>query len=151
REIFIISTLIITVFFIGFFLRLVDPLSSVPDNEKAYYQDENGIPYMYEIDSYYNYRLTQNLVDHGYIGDTIVNGRQWDTHSYYPPGVPMDYPPLLPYLSAFFYYIVNIFGDVPLIVTCFWLPILIGPLAGVVTYLFLRRFTNEYGAITAGI
>lgn len=144
--------IVLIIFFVGFFLRIeTTDLSSVPVDDKSYYQDVNGLPYMYELDSYYNYRLTENLLDHGYIGDTKINGREWDTHSYYPPGVPMDYPPLIAYLGAFFYKLVNIFGSVPLMVTSFWLPALIGPLAGVVTYLFLRRFTNEYGAATAGI
>ena len=144
--------IILIIFSIGFFLRIeTTNLSSVPFNEKTYYEDDNGLPYMYELDSYYNYRLTENLLNHGYIGDTKINGREWDVHSYYPPGVPMDYPPLIAYLGVFFYKFINIFGSVPLIVTCFWLPAIIGPLAGVVSYLFLRRFTNEYGAATAGI
>lgn len=144
--------LIVIIFSIGFVLRVeTTSLPGVSTVDKAYYEDDNGLPYMYELDSYYNYRLTNNLLEHGYIGDTLVNGRQWDTYSYYPPGVPLDYPPLIAYLGVLFYKVVNIFGTVPLIVTCFWLPALIGPLAGVVAYLFLRRFTNEYGALTAGI
>ncbi|KAF5030159.1 Oligosaccharyl transferase STT3 subunit [anaerobic digester metagenome] len=41
--------------------------------------------------------------------------------------------------------------NVPLIVTCFWLPAFIGPISGVIAYLFVRRFTNEYGGLAAGI
>jgi dolichyl-phosphooligosaccharide-protein glycotransferase len=37
------------------------------------------------------------------------------------------------------------------LVVSFWTPIFIAPLAGIVAYLFLRRFTNNYGAATAGI
>ena len=36
--------------------------------DRAYFTDENGLPYMYEPDSYYNYRLTANILDHGHPG-----------------------------------------------------------------------------------
>ncbi len=152
KGILTILGLILIIFSVGFVLRVESThLSGIPDDEKAFYQDQNGLPYMYELDSYYNYRLTRNYLDHGYLGDTVINGKEWDVHSYYPPGVPMDYPPLIIYLGALFYKIVNVFGNVPLLVTCFWLPAFIGPLSGVVAYLFVRRFTNNYGAAAAGI
>jgi dolichyl-diphosphooligosaccharide--protein glycosyltransferase len=53
--------IILIIFSIGFFLRVESVnLSGIPDNEKSFYQDQNGLPYMYELDSYYNYRLTEN-------------------------------------------------------------------------------------------
>lgn len=145
-------SIILLIFLVGFFLR-VDSiyLQGISDDQKAFYEDQNGLPYMYELDSYYNYRLTENYLDHGYLGDTVINGTEWDLHSYYPPGVPLDYPPLIVYLTTFIYKLVNIFSQIPLSTVCFWIPAFIGPLAGVVAYLFVRRFTNEYGAIAAGI
>ncbi|HHY00481.1 MAG TPA: peptide transporter, partial [Methanothermobacter sp.] len=38
-----------------------------------------------------------------------------------------------------------------LLLVCFWLPAFIGPLAGIIAYFFLSRFTNQYGAMAAGI
>ena len=145
-------SIILLIFLVGFFIR-VDSihLQEIPDDQKAFYEDQNGIPYMYELDSYYNYRLTKNYLDHGYLGDTIINGTEWDLHSYYPPGVPLDYPPLIVYLTTFIYKLVNIFSQIPLSTVCFWIPAFIGPLAGVIAYLFVRRFTNKYGATAAGI
>ena len=152
KELAITFAIIFIIFSVGFVLRVESThLTGIPADEKAYYEDQNGLPYTYEFDSYYNYRLTKNYIDHGYIGDTLVNGKNWDLHSTYPPGTPIDYPPLIVYISAIFYEFVNFFVKVPLIITCFWLPAFIGPLSGVVTYLFLRRFTNEYGALAAGI
>jgi dolichyl-phosphooligosaccharide-protein glycotransferase len=152
KEIAMRLAIIVIIFSVGFVLRIESThLSGIPDDEKAFYQDQNGLPYMYELDSYYNYRLTRNYIEHGYLGDIVINGTEWDTHSYYPPGVPMDYPPLIVYLGVLFYKIANLFGNVPLLVTCFWLPAFVGPLSGVVAYLFVRRFTNDYGAAAAGI
>ena len=77
--------IILLIFSVGLFLRLdAVNLDGYSDAEKSFYQDENGLPYMIELDSYYNYRLTKNLLEHGYMGDAIINGVQWDLHSYYP-------------------------------------------------------------------
>ena len=152
KEIILKLSIILLIFFVGFFLRIDSIyLEGIPADQKAFYQDQNGIPYMYELDSYYNYRLTENYLDHGYLGDTIINGTEWDLHSYYPPGVPLDYPPLIVYLTAFIYKLANIISQIPLLTVCFWIPAFIGPLAGIVAYMLVRRFTNEYGAIAAGI
>ena len=153
KQIGITFAIVIAIFLIGFFIRLdYVRLPGVPNSNKAFYEDQNGLPYMYEFgDSYYHYRLTKNFLEHGYLGDTLINGRQWDLHSYYPPGVPMDYPPLIVYIAAFFYKFINLFAWVPLLTVCFWIPVFIGPLAGIVAYFFTKRFTNQYGAIAAGI
>lgn len=152
KELLIIFFSLFIIFALGFTLRVESVhLTGIPSNEKAYYQDQNDLPYMYDMDSYYNYRLTKNYLNHGYLGDTKVNGTEWDFHSYAPSGVPMDYPPFLVYLTAFIYKFINLFTAVPLLSVCFWLPAFFAPLAGVVAYLFTRRFTNNYGAFAAGI
>lgn len=143
---------ILLIFFIGFAFRLESAyVTGTPVDEKSFVLDENNLPYMYELDSYYNYRLTNNYLDHGYLGDVIIDGREWDMHSYAPSGVPLDYPPLLIYLTAFIYKLINLFASIPLLVVCFWLSAFIAPLAGVVAYLLTRRLTNEKGAVVAGI
>lgn len=150
KELLIQLGIVSLIFLAGFLVRIESVHPNAISPEEQFYQDQNGLPYMYESDSYYNYRLTKNYLDHGYLGDEIINGREWDTHSYYPPGVPLDYPPLIVYLTAFVYYLVNLFSQIPLLVVCFWLPAFIAPLAGVVAYLMLRRYTNDYGAAAAG-
>lgn len=152
KQILVTLTIILTIFMVGFVLRAESTnIPGIPSDEKAYYEDQYGLPYMYELDSYYNYRLTKNYLDHGYMGDIKVNDTEWDFHSYAPSGVPMDYPPLIVYLTAFIYKFVNLFTSVPILVVCFWLPAFIGPLAGIVAYFFVRRYTNNYGAAFAGI
>ena len=78
KQLGITFAIVLAIFLIGFFVRLdYIRLSSVPDSDKEYYEDQNGLPYMYEFgDSYYHYRLTKNFLDHGYLGDTLVNGRE---------------------------------------------------------------------------
>lgn len=151
KETLITLTAILIIFIVGFTLRAETiHIPGIPDTEKAVYEDQNGLPYMYELDSYYNYRLTENYLNHGYLGDTIINGEEWDLHSYYPPGVPMNYPHLIVYLTAFVYTLVNLFAKTPLIVVCFWIPLFIGPLCGIPAYFLVSRLTNNYGGLAAG-
>ena len=108
---------VILIFAIGAFLRLGSAyVTGTPVEEKSFVLDENNLPYMYELDSYYNYRLTNNYLKHGYLGDVIIDGREWDMHSYAPSGVPLDYPPLIVYLTTFIYKFINLFTGVPLLV-----------------------------------
>ncbi|MBX7077398.1 MAG: dolichyl-diphosphooligosaccharide--protein glycosyltransferase subunit STT3, partial [Methanobacteriaceae archaeon] len=62
-------------------------ISIIPNDMKATYTDSDGLPYFSEMDSYYNLRLTQNLLDHGYYGDTQVNGTGVDMHRSSPDGL----------------------------------------------------------------
>ena len=153
RKLAITFAIIFIIFSVGFVLRVESThLTGIPADEKAYYEDQNGLPYAYEFDSYYNYRMTGDYIDHGYLGDTRVNGKSLDLHvaGGLQEGA-VTYPPLIVYLTVLLYKFVNLFVNVPLIVACFWVPAIIGPLAGIVAYLFVRRFTNEYGAVAAGI
>jgi len=126
-------------------------ISGVPDQMKSYFQEDNGLPYFSEMDSYYNYRMTQNFLDHGHLGDTKINGTNWDLHSFFPPGRSAEYPPLIVYLTAFFYKVVNLFGQIPLLVVSFWTSTIVASLCVIPAYFFIRSITNDYGGITAGI
>jgi dolichyl-diphosphooligosaccharide--protein glycosyltransferase len=152
KKLIVNIAIVLLIFSIGFSMRVgTITLNSIPEYQKPFYQDQSDLPYMYELDSYYNYRLAENYLYHGYLGDTIIKGVEWDLHSYYPPGVPLDYPPLIVYLTVFIYKFINLFADLPLFVICFWLSAFIAPLAGIMAYFFVSRLTNKYGAVAAGI
>lgn len=144
-----ILILAIIIFLSGFMLRIGNYDFSSP--YKGLYYDDSGLQYFQESDSYYNYRLTRNLLNHGHLGDKIINGKPWDLHSYYPPGVPVDYPPLLPYITIGFYYILDFISSMSLREVCLWLPTILGPLAGVIGFLFSRRINGEFGGFITGM
>lgn len=152
KDNFIPIFIIFIIFFTGFFLRLesVD-MPGLNETEKNNYMDSNGLPYMYELDSYYNLRLTQNFIKNGHMGDTIKNNKSWDSYSYFPPGRPAEYPPLIVWLAAFSFFVVNLFVSMPLKDVSFWIPLIIGPLAGIVGYIFVRRYAGEYAGFVTGI
>ncbi len=144
--------IIILLFILAFSIRAdAVNINGVPQDYKTLFEDQNGLPYFSEMDSYYNYRMTQNYLDHGYLGDTIINGTQWDLHSYYPSGRSAEYSPLIIYITAFVYKLVNSFVNVPLNAVAIWLAPFIASLAVIPAYLFVRRITNDYGGITAGL
>ncbi|WP_414468293.1 STT3 domain-containing protein [Methanobacterium sp. ACI-7] len=144
--------IILLLFSIVFLLRAdAVNLSSIPDDYKSFYQDQNGLPYFSEMDSYYNLRLTQNYLENGYLGDTIINGTPWDQLSYYPEGRSAQYPPLIVYITAFVYKFLNLFTTIPLTAVAYWMAPFIASLCVIPAYLFISRLTNDYGGIAAAL
>ncbi len=68
-----------------------------------------------------------------------------------PPGQSAEYPPLIVYFTAFTYKFVNLFTHVPLNAVAIWIAPFIASLAVIPAYLLVRRITNDYGGITAGL
>ncbi|MBO6104596.1 MAG: peptide transporter [Methanobrevibacter sp.] len=125
-------------------------IGAVPNEIKANYMDADGLPYFSEMDSYFNLRMTQDYMDHGYFGDTLVNGSGWDMHSYYPSGRDVgSYQPMIAYVTSFLYGIVNMFQEMSLKEVAFWTGAFISSFAVIPVYIFTRRITNDYGAIAA--
>ena len=144
--------IIILLFSLVFLLRMQAAyLPNVSGELKPYLQDQNELTYFSEMDSYYNYRMTQDYLNHGYLEDIVINGSSWDLHSYYPLGRPAVYPPLIVYITAFTYKLVNSFTNIPLNEVAIWLAPFIASLAVIPAYLFVRRLTNDYGGIAAGL
>jgi len=144
--------IIVLLFILAFSLRAdAVNISGVPQNYTSLFEDSNGLPYFSEMDSYYNYRMTHDIIDHGYVGDTIINGTNWDLHSAYPSGRSATSNTLLMYITAFTYKLVNSFANVPLNEVCIWIAPFIASLAVIPAYLFVRKLSNDYGGIVAGI
>ena len=130
--------IIILLFLVAFTVRVeAVNIGGVSDDMKSFYQDSSGLPYFSEMDSYYNIRLTSDLLDHGYLGDKF-NGSQWDLHSSYPPGKSANYPPLIAYLAAIGFIIANLFAKVPLAYVCVWLGGFIASLAVMPAYVLVK-------------
>ncbi len=149
KSVVIIAILFVLVF--GLRAQAAD-IGGVPNELKANYMDANGLPYFSEMDSYFNLRMTQDYMDHGYFGDTLVNGSGWDMHSYYPSGRDVgSYQPMIAYVTSFIHGIVNMFQDMSLTEVAFWTGAFISSLAVIPVYIFTRRITNDYGAIAAAL
>ena len=121
-------------------------LGGIPADYKAEYVDSSGLPYFSEMDSYYNLRLTEDYVDHGYVGDEKINNTEWDMHRYAPTGEAVSYEMGIVYVTSFLH---NLFGNQTVKETAFWTGAIISALAVVPAFIFSRRLTNDYGAIVA--
>lgn len=122
------------------------------ESVKELYRDESGLPYFTEIDSYYNYRLTENYLKTGHLGDTQINGTDWDSLSTSPNGREADYQPVIVVLTATVYNFLNMFSSVSLMQVAYWIGSFVGTLALIPAYFIVRRATkNEWGAIVAGV
>ena len=126
-------------------------LNILPNEIKGDYVDSSGLPYFSEMDSYYNLRLTENYVDHGYVGDIKYdNGTQMDMHRYAPDGNVINYELGIVYVTSFIHDIVNqFFGHHGIREVAFWTGAFIASLAVIPAFIFARRLTNDWGAIAA--
>lgn len=132
--------LMLVIFSAGFALR-----AGAVATVQGIYSETYSQPYMYDMDSYYNLRLASNLLEHGTLSED-----GWDRYSYYPPGVPLDYPPLLAYLTILVYMILSpLTGLTDL---AFWLPAFIAPLAGVLVFALARSLDcDDLSSAAAGL
>ena len=130
-----------------------DDLNVFDEQGKALYTDSSGLPYFSEMDSYYNYRLTNDYIDHGYVGDEIVNGSEWDMHRYSPDGNKINYELGIVYVTSWLHDTVNNFfgGNYSVKEIAFWTGAVISCLCVIPAFIFSRRITNDYGAIVATI
>jgi dolichyl-diphosphooligosaccharide--protein glycosyltransferase len=123
-------------------------LNVLSNDIKGEYVDSSGLPYFSEMDSYYNLRLTEDYVDHGFVGDEKINGSEWDMHRYAPTGNQVNYELGIVYVTSFLH---SIFGDYSVKEIAFWTGAVISTLAVIPAFIFARRLTNDYGAIVATI
>lgn len=146
-----VAIILVIVAFVSFIRFQSADLSVIPTDQQAYYKDSSGLPYFTEMDSYYNLRLTQDFINHGHLGNEIVNGTPWDMLSYAPEGRSAEYRPMIVYVTAFFYHVANMFWDMSLTEVAFYLSAIIAPLAAIPAFLIVRRVTNNYGGATAAL
>ena len=126
-------------------------LNILPNEIKGDYVDSSGLPYFSEMDSYYNLRLTENYVDHGFVGDIkLDDGTEMDMHRYAPDGNVVNYELGIVYITSFFNDFVNQFiGSHTVREVAFWTGAVVASLAVIPAFIFARRLTNDYGAIAA--
>ena len=126
-------------------------LTILPSDVKGDYVDSTGLPYFSEMDSYYNLRLTENYIDHGYAGDTIINNTEVDMHRLAPEGVNVSYELGISYVTALLHSLAGNFGDYSVKEVAFWAGAIVASFAVIPAFIFARRLTNDYGAFAAAL
>ncbi|MFC1690855.1 STT3 domain-containing protein [Nanoarchaeota archaeon] len=86
-------------------------IKQASDYYKSRFQDENGDPYILDLDSYFWIRYVENIVEKGYPADEkLPDGTYRDNHMWAPKGVKYN-PSLHPWSGAIFHKIWSIFNS----------------------------------------
>ncbi|MBU0461460.1 MAG: glycosyltransferase family 39 protein [Nanoarchaeota archaeon] len=116
---------------------------------KEQFRDDKGVPFWGDIDSYYWLRFAENYVDHGYTGDEMRDGQQWDNHMLAPIGTPTSNN-FHTVVSAYLYKIVHVFNpDATVMGVMFYIPILFSILAIIPCFFIVRKVAGNWGAFFA--
>ncbi|MBW2999292.1 hypothetical protein KY339_01350, partial [Candidatus Woesearchaeota archaeon] len=143
-----VALFIFIVLFCGFYVRLY--AAGLPGTEhKELYQDENGDTYLLGIDPYYYFRQAENIIDYGHVGDTLKDGKPYDTLRPIPYGAG-EVSSLLPYLEVYFYKTLQFFDkDITLLKSVFYLPVFLALLCIVLIFFVARKLSNNWGGFFA--
>ena len=131
--------------------KVKNEIASLSKKLKAQYQNPEGLPYFYTPDGYFHYRYTRNVVKHGHAGETLKDGKPFDTLRYPPFGIAVE-SNLFPYFQASIFKIVSVVSDVSLERVLFFLPVLFG-IASLIIFFFVVRmlFGSLFPAFFASV
>ncbi len=117
---------------------------------KKYFQDDAGIPYMPDIDTYYWMRYAENVLDHGYAGDEMREFGQYDTFQLAPEGRYV-FPDTFPsYFLAYFHGFLTLFNSkLTLVQTMSYYPVLVAALSTLLVFLIALKVSSGIGALFA--
>lgn len=115
---------------------------------RAAFTDDDGVPYLTDMDSYYHVRLVEQFLKNGRLGDAVLDdGRLWDLHSMYPEGRSAEYEPGIVWLTVGVW---RVFGG-SLSALEYRLSAIVSVLAALVAFLIGWRSGGVFGGVTAGL
>ncbi len=119
---------------------------------KTFFQDEQGKNYMPDIDPYYWYRYSKNIIEKGHPGDTINQGREWDSFQLAPNGRAIQPDMFHPFFLAYFYKFLNIFvPDLTIMRSIFYYPVFVAALSVLLVFLIGKKIAGNIGGFFAGV
>lgn len=80
--------------------EVAQEIAQLASTLKAHYQTAEGIPYLYAPDDYFHYRRARNILLHDHEGETLTNGRPFDTLRNAPFGEFADTRDAFPLIQA---------------------------------------------------
>ncbi len=113
-------------------------------------QDSTGQTYLLAIDPYQWYRYGGDIIEHGHMGDKLVNGTPHDMHMLAPEGKPVSRE-LHPYLGAYLYKIINPITGTNLMGAFFLLPVLLMSLAVIPAFFVGRKLGGNIAGFFASL
>lgn len=120
--------LLLVIFLIAFIIRL-------PTADMKYIQ---------AFDPFFMYRYTEDVIQQGLLPE-------WDGLSYYPPGRPVNVPPLMFYVTGYLYVLYTAFVPVTLFVFVKYMTAFYGALTVIPAYLLGREFSGKEAGLMAAL
>ncbi|MBW2988017.1 hypothetical protein DRJ48_03290 [Candidatus Woesearchaeota archaeon] len=117
---------------------------------KGQLKNPNGYTYLLAIDPYAYFRRARNIIEKGHMWDTLKDGVPWNDHMVAPLGVKMSFN-LHPYIIAYWYKLLRVFGFKDLMGAAFFIPIIFSALAVVPAFFLGRRFAGNVGGFVAAV
>ncbi len=116
--------------------------AELADQYRNNFKDDQGTLYLLGIDPYYYYRQTSLVLQNGYPGTTIKDGKIIEEYRLAPLGREQEWD-FHPWFSAQWHRFLNIFGDVPLMVSFFFVGTIFSALTVIPGFFIGRRITHN--------
>jgi dolichyl-phosphooligosaccharide-protein glycotransferase len=119
---------------------------------KKSFQMESGYNYMFDFDPYTFLRYAENYLNHGYIGDEIRNGTQYDNHMIAPKGTPLSRDDPFPKLLAYLYRVMHFFNSkITVMESSAYQPVIFAVLAIIPVFFIGSMFAGSVGGFFAAL
>ena len=133
--------------------QVEEQIQAFSNQIKDFFRDATGRPYLPDIDTYYWLRYTENIIEHGYPGDVIKDGQQWDDHQLAPFGRAIPQSDLFhPYFLGYLYRLANLLNsNISISQAMAYYPVVISALTTVLVFLIARKVGGDVAGLIAGI
>ncbi len=152
KNILTLMILILLIMGTSFLLRFMVNHKVVTKLGDDYMDPDTGAPYLTEMDSYYHLRMTKDLKTYGHAGDTVKDGKLWDSMSYAPYGRSAEgYRPLMAYIAIYSHKLLSLFSDLTLEQVAYWQGAVISAFVVIPVFIFVYRLGGMLAAVTASL
>jgi len=126
-------------------------IKQVSQQYKDQFRDDQGTLYLLGIDPYYFYRQTEYRLENGHPGNSIKDGKYYDSYRAYPTGSP-EGGNFHTWFGAFLHRFLSSFSDVPLMFSFFLIGTIFSALTVIPAFFIGKKITkNNVGGFFVAI
>ncbi len=153
KKIIIYVVLIAIIMGLSIFARVMAGKAVEELRGEYYYDPEEELPYLTEMDSYYHLRMTEDIIDYGQPGEAVRDNENWDYLSYAPYGrSAADYSPLMANIAVFLYNFLNGFGaSFSLYQIIYMMGAVLSALVVIPVFVLAEKMAGGFAAVIASI
>ena len=119
---------------------------------RDFFRDNEGRNYVPDIDPYYWYRYSKNILETGHPGDEVRDGVEYDNHQLAPLGRPVAGDLYHSYFLAYFHKAVSILSPgIPLTRSMSYYPVVVSALCVLLAFLIGRKISGNAGGFFSAL